>query len=154
VKFGTAPTRTVQIGPALIGPARTDVAQVLIDAPSRDARPPVHRRPPVCLAQVTTAGARIGEEGLSRSWHRRWPRRLGAQLPLKATAALAGRRESRPVPLRRAGQLWTKPLFGRGQAGPRPNMGGVRGENHRAEGMLSWCDGRGAGALAEFRKCR
>jgi len=154
VKFGAARTRPVQIGPASIWPARTDVAQVLIDAPSRGARPPVHRRPPVYLAQATTAGARIGEEGLTRSWH-----------PAPATAArCSGAAEGagsacRPlriptVPLRGAGQLGTKPLFGRGQAGPRSNMGGLRGENHRVEGMLSWCDGRGAGALGEFRKCR
>jgi hypothetical protein len=54
VKLATAPTGPAQIGPALAGPARTKMAQVLSDAPSCGARPPVHRRPPVYLAQATT----------------------------------------------------------------------------------------------------
>lgn len=93
MKFGAARTKPVQIGPTLIGPARTDVAQVIIDAPSRGARPPVHRRPPVYLAQVTTAGG-SGKKDCLDPGTRRWPRRLGAQLPRKATAAHAGRCES------------------------------------------------------------
>ena len=154
MKFGAARTRPVQIGPTLIGPARTDVAQVIIDAPSRGARPPVHRRPPVYLAQVTTAGARIGEEGLSRSWYPALATAARCSAAAEGDGSACRTLRIPTVPLRGAGQLGTKPLFGRGQASPQPNMGGLRGENHRAEGMLSWCDGRGAGALGEFRRCR